>query len=184
LILAFAGLLLLGRWPKLGRSLAWLGFTTLLLLSMPLVSDILSKALDDSRPLDFAEARTARAIVIPGGGVRRNALEYGGDTVGQFTLERVRYGAWIARRTGLPVLVSGGVVFGGTPAQVMRQTLLTNLVFQSNDGNAIAQYARKRAAFGRNIASHAIRRVLIAHGFDMRRFRTGSCRDWMSLHPP
>src|SRR5258706_8071656 len=79
LILAFAGLLLLGRRPKLGRALAWLGFTALLLLSMPLVSAILSKALDDSGPLDFTEARTAQAIVIPGGGIR-SAVEYGGDT--------------------------------------------------------------------------------------------------------
>ena len=53
------------------------------------------------------------AIVILGGGVRRHAAEYGGDTLGQLTLERVRYGARVARLTGLPVLVSGGSVFGG-----------------------------------------------------------------------
>lgn len=174
LILAFAGLLLLGRRPKLGRSLAWLGFTTLLLLSMPLVSDILSKALDDSGPLDFTEARTARAIVIPGGGVRRNALEYGGDTVGQFTLERVRYGAWIARRTGLPVLVSGGVVFSGTAeALVMRQTLVDEFGIAVKWMETQSRNTHENALRSAEILrAHAIRRIiLVAHGVDMRRFR-------------
>ena len=50
----------------------------------------------------------AKAVVILGGGVRRNAPEYGGDTLATLTLERVRYGARVARLTGLPVLVSGG----------------------------------------------------------------------------
>lgn len=49
------------------------------------------------------------AIVILGGGRKSSAPEYSGvDTVSKFTLERLRYGAWLQRRTGLPVLVSGG----------------------------------------------------------------------------
>ena len=33
--------------------------------------------------------------------------EWGGDTVSPITLQRARYGAWLARRSGLPVLVTG-----------------------------------------------------------------------------
>lgn len=174
LILAFAGLLLLGRWPKLGRALAWLGFTTLLVLSMPVVSDILLKALDDSGPLDFAKARTAQAIVIPGGGIRNDALEYGGDTVGQLSLERVRYGAWVARRTGLPVLVSGGAVYGGTAeAQVMRQTLVDEFGVAVKWTETQSRNTHENALRSAEILrAHAVRRViLVSHGFDMRRFR-------------
>ena len=174
LLLAFAGLLLLRRRPKLGRALAWLGFTALLLLSLPLASDILIEALDDSGPLDFAEARTAQAIVIPGGGIRRDALEYGGDTVGQLTLERVRYGAWVARRTGLPVLVSGGVVFSGTAeALVMRQTLVGELGIPVKWVETQSRNTHENALRCAEILrANAIRRIiLIAHGFDMRRFR-------------
>jgi hypothetical protein len=40
-------------------------------------------------------------------------LEYGGDTLGRLTLERVRYGARVAKKTGLPVLVAGGSVLVG-----------------------------------------------------------------------
>jgi len=104
--------------------LAWLGFTTLLVLSMPVISGLLVDSLNDSGPLDLADVRGAEAIVIPGGGTRRDALEYGGDTVGQLSLDRVRYGAVVAKRTGLPVLVSGGSPYGGrTEAELMRQTL-------------------------------------------------------------
>jgi uncharacterized SAM-binding protein YcdF (DUF218 family) len=174
LILAFAGLLLLGRRPQLGRALAWLGFTAMLLLSMPLVSGSLLKSLDDSGPLDFAMARTAQAIVIPGGGIRRDALEYGGDTVGEFTLERVRYGAWVARRTGLPVLVSGGVVSGGAAeAQVMRQTLVDEFGVAVKWEEAQSRNTHENALRSAEILrAHAVRRViLVSHGFDMRRAR-------------
>ena len=174
LLVAFAGLLLLGRRPRLGRALAWLGFTTLLLLSMPVVSDNLLEALDDSGPLDFAMARTAHAIVIPGGGIRRDALEYGGDTVGLLTLERVRYGAWVARRTGLPVLVTGGTVYGGTPeAQVMQQSLVDEFGVAVKWTETQSRNTHENALRSAEILrAHAVRRIiLVSHSFDMRRAR-------------
>ena len=174
LLAAFAGLMLLGRRPKLGRALAWLGFTTLLVLCVPVVSDKLIETLDDSGPLDFAAARTAQAIVVPGGGMRRDALEYGGDTVGRFTLERVRYGAWVARRTGLPVLVSGGVVYGGTSeAQVMQKTLTDEFGIAVKWAEAQSRNTHENALRSAEILRGAgVRRiVLISHGFDMRRAR-------------
>jgi uncharacterized SAM-binding protein YcdF (DUF218 family) len=174
LIVAFAGLLLLNRSPKLGRAFAWLGFTTLLVLCLPVVSDTLTKALDDSGPLDFAAARTAQAIVIPGGGMRRDALEYGGDTVGRFTLERVRYGAWVAHRTGLPVLVSGGAVYGGmSEAQVMQKVLTDEFGVAVKWAEAQSRNTHENALQSAEILRGAgVRRiVLISHGFDMRRAR-------------
>jgi uncharacterized SAM-binding protein YcdF (DUF218 family) len=74
--------------------------------------------------LDLAAAPGAQAIVILGGGVRHEALEYGGHTLGRLTLERTRYGARVAKQTGLPVLVSGGAPSGGiAEAEVMRAAL-------------------------------------------------------------
>jgi uncharacterized SAM-binding protein YcdF (DUF218 family) len=57
-------------------------------------------ALGRTSPLDLAQVSNAQAIVILGGGVRREAPEYGGATLGGITLERVRYGARLARTTG------------------------------------------------------------------------------------
>jgi uncharacterized SAM-binding protein YcdF (DUF218 family) len=52
----------------------------------------------------------ADAIVILGGGRRMYAPEYPlGETVSSATLERLRYGATLAKSTGLPILVSGGM---------------------------------------------------------------------------
>lgn len=174
LIVAFAGLLLLRRSPRFGRALAWLGFTTLLLLSVPIVSDSLLETLGDSGPLDYAAARKAQAIVIPGGGIRRESIEYGGDTVGQLTLERVRYGAWVARRTGLPVLVTGGVVFDGTAeARVMQKTLTNEFGVAVKWEELQSRNTHENALRSAEILrAHAVRRiVLISHGFDMRRAR-------------
>jgi uncharacterized SAM-binding protein YcdF (DUF218 family) len=62
--------------------------------------------------------------VILGSGLRRHAREYGGDTLGTFTLERVRYGARIARLSRLPVMVVGGTLRSGpTEAALMRNAL-------------------------------------------------------------
>jgi uncharacterized SAM-binding protein YcdF (DUF218 family) len=124
LLVALVGLALLSRRPRWGRALAWLGFLSLLALSLPPVSEGLLRAVDESPPLDFGRAQGAQAIVILGGGIRRSALEYGGDTLGRLTLERVRYGAIVARRTQLPVLVSGGLVYGdSSEAELMKRAL-------------------------------------------------------------
>ncbi len=154
--------------------LAWLGFTTLLVLSMPVVSDLLVESLNDSGPLDLADVRGAEAIVIPGGGTRRDALEYGGDTVGQLSLDRVRYGAVVAKRTGLPVLVSGGSPYGGrTEAELMRQTLVSEfgvgvkwMELQSRNTH---ENAVRSAEILHRDSVHRV--ILISHGFDMRRAR-------------
>jgi len=124
LVIALIGLALLSRRPKWGAGLAWVGVLGLLALSLPSVSHALLRAVDQSAVIDFTQARAAQAIVILGGGIRREAPEYGGDTLGRLTLERVRYGALVARRTKLPVLVSGGAVYGGTAeAVLMKQAL-------------------------------------------------------------
>lgn len=48
-----------------------------------------------------------------------SAPENVGDTLGRLTLERVCSGALVARKTQLPVLTSGGAVFGGTAEAVV-----------------------------------------------------------------
>lgn len=174
LIVALLGLATLKRWPRVGRGLAWLGMLTLLALSLPVVSDVLVRSLDQSPPLNLAQLGDARAIVILGGGVRRDAAEYGGDTLGRLSLERVRYGALVARKTGLPVLVSGGPVFGVRPeAAIMKQALegefgvkvrWTEITSRDTHENAIRSAEILLAAGIRNV-------ILVAHSFDIPRAR-------------
>jgi uncharacterized SAM-binding protein YcdF (DUF218 family) len=171
LLLALAGLALLGRRPRLGRALAWLGVVGLLALSLPVVSHALLRLLEPAA-LDLQRTGDAQAIVILGGGVRRNAAEFGGDTLARLTLERVRYGALVARTTRLPVLVSGGSVSGGTAeAALMKRVLEQEFNVEVRWSEDRSRDTRSNAAESATILLPAgIRRVLlVAHGFDMPR---------------
>jgi uncharacterized SAM-binding protein YcdF (DUF218 family) len=171
LLLAALGLALLGRRPRLGRALAWLGVAGLLVLSLPMVSHALVRSLEPP-PLDLQRTGEAQAIVVLGGGVRRNAAEFGGDTLARLTLERVRYGALVARRTGLPVLVSGGSVYGGTAeATLMKRALEQEFSVEVRWSEERSRDTRSNAVESAAILVPAgVKRViLVAHGFDMPR---------------
>jgi uncharacterized SAM-binding protein YcdF (DUF218 family) len=172
LLVLAAGALVLGRWPRVGRSLVWAGFAALTLLSTGIVARGLLWVVDVSPPLRLEDARSAQAIVILGGGVR-DAPEYGGETVARLSLERVRYGARVARQTGLPVLVSGGAFWGDGPAEgvVMREVLEREfgvpVKWVESRSRNTHQNAVRSAAI---LKPEEVKRVvLVAHGFDMRR---------------
>lgn len=122
LILGGGGLYLLRSRRVLGTWLIGLSLAGLAVLSVPVVSNALLDALKP-QPAQF-DGSEADAIVILGGGIIPESLEYDGPTVGSYTLERVRYGAWLARKLGKPILVTGGNPAGGeAEGRVMRDTL-------------------------------------------------------------
>jgi uncharacterized SAM-binding protein YcdF (DUF218 family) len=172
LLLAAIGVMLFSRHPRIGRSLAAAGIATLLVLSMPVVAALMLRGVDASPPLDLEQAKTAQAIVILGGGTRRDAPEYGGDTLGALTLERVRYGARVARLTGLPVLVSGGSVSGGeTEAKLMQDALENELGIDVQWTEARSRTTHENAVHSAALlrAAGIQRVVLVAHSFDIPR---------------
>jgi uncharacterized SAM-binding protein YcdF (DUF218 family) len=70
-------------------------------------------------PLLAPERAGAQAIVVLAAGRLAQAPEYGGRDIPDYTaLARLRYAAHLQRRTGLPVLVSGGVGAGAGRARV------------------------------------------------------------------
>jgi uncharacterized SAM-binding protein YcdF (DUF218 family) len=108
LVLGFAGLLLARRHRRLGAALAALSLGALWLLSTPVIADGLERLADHYPALDLARPVNARAIVIlGGGGYRRYAPEYGGPAPAYALYDRLAYGAFVARSTGLPILVTG-----------------------------------------------------------------------------
>jgi uncharacterized SAM-binding protein YcdF (DUF218 family) len=110
LLLCAVGVLLRRRWPWLGGGVALLSLAVLLGLSTHAGVRLLARPLENHVPvLDLAQAADARAIVVLGGGRRRNAPEYGDQDVPRpNVLARLRYAARLQRQTGLPLLVSGG----------------------------------------------------------------------------
>lgn len=121
----------------------------------------------------FAHADGAQAIVILGGGVRTDAPEYGGDTLGRLTLERVRYGAAVAKRTGLPILVSGGTPEGAkaSEAALMAQALAREYGVDAHWLEAASRNTRENARYASGMlkADGVTRIVLVAHAIDMPR---------------
>ena len=91
-------------WALLGASLA-----SLWVLATPVVADALIRVAARVPAIDLTHPLSAQAIVILGGAEHRTiAPEYGGEpAAGAELLERLTYGAYLAHRTALPVLVTG-----------------------------------------------------------------------------
>jgi uncharacterized SAM-binding protein YcdF (DUF218 family) len=107
---ALLGLLLEHRHRRLGRVLMWAGALGLLVLATPPVANALLFSLEGNLPLAPPPDRPPQAIVVLGG----DNLSYGGpdapDELGPLSLERDRAAAALYRKTGLPILVTGGRV--------------------------------------------------------------------------
>lgn len=137
LLLPPSGLLLLlalswwlrRRMPRLAAAGFVLGLGGLWLSSLPLAVEWTARLLEREPALDEAEwpelAQRAEAIVVLGGGRGQGDPAWGGDQPSLMSQERLRYAARLARASGLPLLVSGGLHFGRPPseAQLMAQVL-------------------------------------------------------------
>lgn len=128
LILGILGFALMRRWRMAGAAVVGASLVLLWLLSAPATGRALLHSLEVHPPLDPATLarRSPDAIVVLGGGRDRPAPEYAaGETVSRASLARLRYAARLYFETGLPVLVTGGRVFGGgrSEAALMREAL-------------------------------------------------------------
>jgi uncharacterized SAM-binding protein YcdF (DUF218 family) len=171
LLLAMLGVFLIKRRPLLARTCLILGLGSLWLLSTPVVSDALAGLAEHYPPLDLRSAAAAQAIVILGGGGQRAfAPEYGGPAAEPVLLERLSYGAFIARKTGLPILVTGFHI----EAVAMRDTLSRNFGIDARwvDDQAHDTFENARNSVRLLQADGIHRIVLVTHATHM----------WRSVH--
>lgn len=110
------GLLLHRGWQRSGRRLAWVGVVGLILLAMPIVSHNLLVALEAGLPTTPPPGHPPLAIVVLGAEIIRAHSEPLGARPGLLTLDRLRTAAELARRTGLPILATGGLTQDNAPA--------------------------------------------------------------------
>lgn len=152
ILLAFLGLWLTRKHPRTGKTLIALALTSLLILSLPITGNALLHSLETAPPITEAQLKEVQAIVILGGGKNNSAPEYGGaDTINKWTLERLRYGAYLQKQTGKPILVSSGAPYGGRPeadamAESLKQDFHAKTIWvedQSNDTAENAAYSAK-----------------------------------------
>jgi uncharacterized SAM-binding protein YcdF (DUF218 family) len=163
LLLGCAGLAVLGRAPRAGRALIAAGLGALLLLSVPVVGEVLSRLAERYPPLDLARPPPADLIVVLGGGIRRNPAGEAGAVPQPETLERLAYGARLARVTGLPLLLSGGSVEPGeAEALVMQRALKADFGLEARWLEARSRTTRENArATAALLAPLGSRRVLL-----------------------
>ncbi len=133
-------------------------------VSTPLAADLLLDSLQQA-PLSARQAAEsgAQAIVVLSA-ESSVGPEYGDSTVGPMTLTRVRYGAWLHRLTGLPVLVTGGPGAAGqrSMAEAMRQALVEDFAVTEVWVEDRAETTAENAAFSAVLLrAHGVDRVLL-----------------------
>jgi uncharacterized SAM-binding protein YcdF (DUF218 family) len=187
LLLALLGLVLARRRPRLGYSLVALAVATLWALSTPWVANELLRSLQGVVPPTQEELGTTQAIVILGGGRYRDAPEYGlQDTVSHAALERLRYGARLARTTNLPVAVTGGAPHGGTSeGEAMREALVADFGITPRWVESNSRDTIENAALLTPMLKHAgvTRITLVTHAWHMRRAQDAFERQGLSVLP-
>lgn len=168
MLVAIVGACLIRRRPRLARACLALGLGSLWLMSTPVVSDALTQWVEFYPPLDLRSAAGASAIVILGGGGQRwVAPEYGGPAAEPLLLERLSYGAYVAHKTGLPVLVTGFRM----EAVAMRDTLRRNFAVDPRwvDDESYDTFENARNSVRMLAAAGVSRIVLVTRATHMRR---------------
>lgn len=131
--------------------------------------------------------KTPTAIVVLGGGRESSAPEYGVASLTPMSLERLRYGVWLGRETGAPLMFSGGMGHAAQPGsseaeiaagvaarEFMRPLRWTET--RSRDTRENAQFTTA-ALRGQGIG----KLVVVTHGWHMpralRAFREAAARE-------
>lgn len=132
---------------------------------------------DPSNPLAKTlsnETVIPQAIVILGGGIRHDGREKPhANTLNGRTAQRVHYGAYLARNSSLPVLVSGGLVPSTkvSEASVMARVLKDdyNVEVKWLEENSLDTFGNARESALVLKAAGINRIVLVTQAFHMRR---------------
>jgi len=128
-------LFLLAAWwlrhsrPRLAGVLFAVGLGGMWLMSLPVMVEWSARTIEREPALAPNEwsslSERADAIVLLGSGRERDDPAWGSDQPTGIGLERQRYAAQLAKASGLPVLVTGGLHYGTRPseAQIMADSL-------------------------------------------------------------
>ncbi|MFV2055267.1 MAG: YdcF family protein [Thiohalomonadales bacterium] len=177
ILLMVLGLLLKNKFPRVAGGLVITGIGGLYLLSMPLFTMLLVAPLQNITPLTEQQIQLdkSEAIVVLAAGRRMNAREFGGsDTVPPLGLERLRYAAWLKRRTHLPLVLSGGKYkkeYLLSEAQLMRDVLQKEFLVEVNFMEQESRNTYENALFTANLLKDigVTEIFLVTHAWHMKR---------------
>jgi uncharacterized SAM-binding protein YcdF (DUF218 family) len=125
----------------------------------------------------LAKGRTDIAIVVLGGGTEPFAPEYGVSNLVAPAMERLRYGQWLSRETGIPLAFSGGS--GWAQGQGVSEAEVANRI-STQEYNRPIKWLEDQSRDTRENAQRTVpmlkkagvtRIVLVTHGYHMPRAR-------------
>lgn len=176
----------------LGAALLAISLMTLVMLSIPMTAySLLSGLQEYAKPPElvplaergpkaalFAPKESLKdppdAIVVLGAGRYAEAPEYDfQDTVNALGLERLRYAAWLQRKTGVPILVSGGSPGNEKTAEadLMKSVLANEFKIDVKWVERQSRNTTENARFSQALlAESKIKSIyLVTHAWHMRR---------------
>jgi uncharacterized SAM-binding protein YcdF (DUF218 family) len=156
----------------LAKLVGLLSIVSLFLLSLPVVSDSLNSSLQTIPALTQEQVKKlvidntdSIAIVVLAGGRISQAAEYGEiDTVSAKTLQRVHYAAWLHKKTNIPILVSGGSVFGEPTAEavLVNQVMVSAYTIAPRWIEPVSKNTAENAKFASQLLiKNGIKRILL-----------------------
>jgi uncharacterized SAM-binding protein YcdF (DUF218 family) len=182
-ILFFVGWLLTKWRPVPGRWFLWSLLAIVYLATTPFVAGELMAPLQRYQAVNLERPEPdIGAIVVLGAGVNFSAKEYwqptappfGIDVADSLSLQRVSYAAYLARATGLPILLSGGAsgsTNNRTVAEAMKVTLDRNFGLTARWLEERSSSTMENAVFSAELLrKEGIRKFyLVTHAWHMRR---------------
>lgn len=185
------GLVLMNKNRRVGKYVTASGLILLYIFSLPVTANMILSWLEPevaitektltnkiNTPLNTTHKTTQlskppQAIVILGAGRHYNSLEFESDTPNEYALERIRYGVWLARRTFLPILVSGGLGDENTvsEAEMMKQVIETEFALPVRWAETKSRNTHENAKYSAEILkSEDVESIyLVTHAGHMKR---------------
>lgn len=188
-LLLFALGWLLGRkLPRLGRAARGLALLLLVVTAMPIAGSACLITLQPHAALDLDRLPSGpQAIVVLSADMDVAAPEYGHQTVGPMTMQRIRYAAALHRKSKLPVLVSGGMLAGHDETHaasmhaVLEGELSASVRWREDQSRTTAENARFSAEVLRGAGVERV--FLVTHAWHMPRALQSFARHGITCVP-
>lgn len=179
IMLIIVGLLIIKRYYATGKTFIILGFSLLLVLSLPITAEKLNLILEQENVLTLNQLKKskAKAIVVLGAGRYKNSIEYEGklDSISSHALARLSYAAYLHRKSQIPLLLSGGSPHGRILSEAfIMQTALEdsfNLKAKWLDGNSSNTWNNAKFSAHLLAAENIKDIIIVTHADHMPRAR-------------
>lgn len=182
-ILFLIGWLVMMWRATLGRVFLWALLAVVYFVTTPFAAGELMVPLQRYQPVNLEKPDAGiGAIVVLGAGVYFSAPEYsdsgappyGIDVADPLSLQRVAYAAYLAKATGIPILLTGGASGSAgnrTVAEAMRVTLARNFGLTARWLEEQSASTKENAEYSAQLLRRqGINRVyLVTHAWHMRR---------------